>query len=256
MVLSRSSLARILFLAIGLGLPAASTALAQTPAEDQSANDTWHVIGFNENRIAVQWVQHKSYEVLNENSFRMNAKYANEKGGQTVGRIDVNCKNKDYYFRPNGVFAQQGSWLAIPSGSGIYALAVTYCKRTSARADWGYTPATSYLWDSPPPVGDPANAKGEWIEAVNNDEVEIYYNKSILRQGDIILFANYTRLKKGERSAAQGGDTTVYAWVRGSCKENLASRFYVSDKSVEGVWLPPESGRPGGSLMVVKKLFC
>ena len=37
--------------------------------------DTWFPIGFNENRIAVGWVQFKSFEELNENSFRVRGKF-------------------------------------------------------------------------------------------------------------------------------------------------------------------------------------
>jgi hypothetical protein len=123
--------------------------LAQVLKSDASANDTWHVIGLNKDRIATGWVQLKSYEVLNENSFRMNAKFSNNNGVQIVGRIDVNCKNKDYYFRPNGIMVQMAPWAAIPEGSGVHGLAMNYCKNTSARAEWGYRPETAYLWDAP-----------------------------------------------------------------------------------------------------------
>jgi hypothetical protein len=73
------------------------------PSRDASENNTWIPIGFNKDRIASMWVQLKSYEAINENSFRVNAKYTNDQGSQIAGRIDLNCKNKDYYFRPKSL---------------------------------------------------------------------------------------------------------------------------------------------------------
>ena len=228
----------------------------QTPKTDMSANDTWHVIGFYKDRIAASWVQLKSYESLNENSFRLNAKFTNDRGIQIAGRIDVNCKNKDYYFRPNGIFGQNAPWAAIPDGSGVHGLATNYCRNTSARSAWGYTLETAYLWDAPPPEGDPANAKGDWVEATNNDDSETYYNTSVKMENGVVVYAFYTRAKKGDRSAAQPGDTSKYSWVRNSCTENLGSIFYKYDPSLKGAWAPPAPGRPGGANMITKKIFC
>jgi len=228
----------------------------QAPKPDMSANDTWHVIGINKDRIASGWVQLKSYESLNENSFRLNAKFANDNGVQIVGRIDVNCKNKDYYFRPNGIFGQHAPWAAIPDGSGVHRLATYYCRKTSARSVWGYTPETAYLWDAPPPEGDPASAKGDWVEATNSDDAESYYNTSVKIDKGVVIYAFYSRAKKGDRSAAQPGDTAQYHWVRNSCTENLGSLFDNRNSSLQGIWMPPTPGRPGGTNMKIKKLFC
>ena len=230
--------------------------IAQADKVDSSSNETWHPISYNKDRIAVAWVQLKSYEALNENSFRMNAKSTQDNGRQVVGRIDVNCKNKDFYFRPNGVMNQRAPWASIPEGSGVEALAKMYCKNTAAKVEWGYTPQTAYLWDAPLPIGDPANVSGEWIQAISNDEVESFYNNSTKRTGDVVIYAFYFRAKKGDRSAAAPQDTAKYAWVRNSCSENLSSVFYRPDQSVAGVWLPPEPGRPGGTSMITRRLFC
>ena len=114
---------------------------------DTSSNNTWIPVGFNKDRIASMWVQLKTYEALNENSFRLNAKYTNDQGVQILGRLDLNCKNKDFYFRPNGVLAQRAPWASVPKGSGIESIAQMYCRRTAAKADWGFTGETAYLWD-------------------------------------------------------------------------------------------------------------
>ena len=230
--------------------------IAQGAKADTSANDTWVPVGFNKDRIAALWVQLKSYEELNENSFRVNAKSTNDNGVQIVGRIDINCKNKDWYFRPNGFSFQGAPWATVPKGSGIENIATMLCKRNSAKAEWGYSPQTAYLWDYPPTKEDPANASGEWLKAYDGDDGEGFYNTSVKKVGDVVTVAAYSRTKKGERSAAQAEDNAKYVWFRISCKENLGSVLYKPDISVDGVWVPPEPGRPGGIGFAAKKAYC
>jgi len=240
-----------------LPLPALKgVVISQTTNIDTSANDTWIPIGYNKDRIASVWVQLKSYESLNENSFRINAKSTNENGVQIVGSLDLNCKNKDWYFRPNGIIFQGAPWATVAEGSGIESLAKLLCKNTSARAEWGYTPQTSYLWDHPITNEDPANARGEWIKAYDGDDGEGYYNTAAAKTDNVVTHANFSRTKKGDRSAAKAEDSTRYYWSRSSCKENLASIFYKPDISVNGAWLPPIPGRPGGVGFAVKKAYC
>ena len=218
--------------------------------------DTWFPIGFNENRIAAAWVQFKSYEELNENSFRVKGKFTYPNNLQYIGNLDMNCKNKDYYFRPKGIWGQGPDWASIPQGSGIESVAKYFCKRTKARSEWGYNDASAYLWDIPAPTGDPSNLGGEWIQNLDSDDVEAYYNTSIIKKNNSIIYGMYYRLKKGDRSAAQPTDTAKYIWVNNSCTENLGSQFYQPDISVPGVWLAPEYGRPGGSGMITRKEYC
>lgn len=230
--------------------------LSQATKVDTSANDTWIPVGYNKDRIAALWVQLKSYEELNENSFRVNAKSTNDNGVQIVGRIDLNCRNKDWYFRPNGIVFQGAPWAAVPQGSGVENLATMLCKKNSARTEWGYSPQTAYLWNYPPTNEDPANARGEWIKAYDGDDAEGFYNTSIKDEGDVVTFAGYTRYKKGDRPAVQAEDSAKYTWFRISCKENLGSVFYKPDISVDGVWVSPAPGRPGGMGFAVKKAYC
>jgi hypothetical protein len=230
--------------------------IAQAGKADASGNDTWIPIGYNKDRVAAAWVQLKSYEELNENSFRVNAKSTNDKGVQVVGRLDLNCRNKDWYSRPNGVVFQGAPWATVPTGSGIESLAQLLCKKTSAKAEWGYSPQIAYLWDYPATNEDPANASGEWVKAYDGDDGEAFYNTSVTKVGDVVTFAGYSRTKKGDRTAAKAEDSAKYVWFRSSCIENLASEFYKPDVSVNGVWLPPAPGRPGGTGFAVKKAYC
>ena len=237
--------------------------------------DTWFPIGFNENRIAAAWVQFKSYEELNENSFRVRGKFtypikSNEElieksfkfkftypnNSQSFGKLDINCKNKDFYFRPKGVWGVDPDWSAIPQGSGIESVAYYFCKRTAAKKEWGYTDATAYLWDIPEPPRDPANLDGEWVLQYDRDDGEAYYNTSVIKNDKTVIYGYFSRSKKGDRSASQPYYKSKYKWVNNSCTENLGSVFFKPDISVTGVWLPPVPGRPGGTNMKVREQYC
>tara|TARA_S200000501_G_scaffold149886_1_gene141346 strand:- start:326 stop:1147 length:822 start_codon:yes stop_codon:yes gene_type:complete len=218
--------------------------------------DSWFPVAFNENRIASGWVQFKSYEELNENSFRVRGKWTYPNNLQYIGNLDINCKNKDFYFRPQGVWGSGPNWAAIPQGSGIESVAKIFCRRTSAKNEWGYTEATAYLWDIPKPIGDPSNLDGEWIQHYDRDDGEAYYNTAVIKNNKTVIYGFFSRTKKGDRSAAQPLDNATYQWVNNSCTENLASAFYQPDISVSGVWLAPAPGRPGGSNMIVRKKYC
>ena len=78
----------------------------------------------------------------------------------------------------------------------------------------------------------------------------------MIKKDNTVLYGGFFRSKKGDRSAAQPSDNSLYSWVNNSCSENLASAFYQPDISVPGVWLPPKPGRPGGSNMIVRKKYC
>ena len=223
----------------------------KSQVKDGSGKDSWFPVGYNKDRVAIFFVRLKTYEPLNENSFRLQAQVNNREG-----RIDINCKNKDYYFRPNGVSAQRAPWAVIAKGSGTESVAKFFCKRTAAKADWGYTTLTSYLWDIPRPTTDPSMAEGEWILFYDRDDGEAYYNDAVSSIDGGKMFAMWTRSKKGERSAATPGDSANYYWLSVSCTKNLGSAFVQLDRSVEGEWLAPVPGRPGGAGMVIRKKYC
>jgi hypothetical protein len=216
----------------------------------------WIVTGINREGIPAQWVQLGSYEQLNADSFRVAAKASDEKGRQVVGKVDLNCRNKDYYWRPQGIFAQNSPWKTIPNGTGIQQVGAMFCKNTAAAEMWGFTSDTQNLWNGPVPSGEAGNAGGEWVLATDNDEREVYFNKAVSKANGVLQIAAWTRLKKGERSAGMAGDPISYQWINASCDSNKYSTFYKPDPSLPGSWLPPEQARPGGLVMQVKKIFC
>lgn len=224
--------------------------------KDGSGKNTWVPLGYNKNRVATFWARLSTYKPLNENSFRVQVQYTNNKGRQFEGRMDVNCKNKDYYVRPNGVLAQNAPWAVVPKGSGIETLARYFCKETSARSEWGYKDSTKYLWDAPtPPSYSPVEATGEWIQFMDRADIQSYYNDDVIIDGNNITFGMWSETTKGDMST-DNQDIQSYHWIVTNCKRNLFSLWVVLDESVDGIWGPPMPGRPGGGVMTVRKKFC
>lgn len=223
--------------------------------KDGSAKNTWIPLGYNDKRIAVFWARLATYKPLNENSFRVQVQYTADNGQQYEGRMDVNCKNKDYYIRPNGVLAQNAPWAVIPKGSGYESLAVYFCKRTSAKSDWGYKDSTRYLWDAPAPPFAAVEASGEWIQFIDRSDVQAFYNDGVIIKGDAIIYASWVETTKGDMSS-ENQDIQNYYWAITSCKKNIFSPWIKLDESVAGIWGPSRPGRPDGSARIVRKKFC
>ena len=204
---------------------------------------TWHPFGFDKNGNAVNYVQLLSFEKLNKSSFRLRSKFTNTNNEQIEGKLDVNCQNKDYYIRPNGVMSQRATWAVIPKGSGVEILSRYLCKRTAARDQWGYSKSTSYLWDHSSPPYEPHEVSGTWVQ--HSDGLG-WYNTDVRRTEDSVMYSYFSKSKTN----------TPHFWVNSSCIENIASIYYQPNSSVEGEWLSPKKGRPGGANEMVMKLFC
>tara|TARA_B100000214_G_scaffold375418_1_gene361656 strand:- start:1734 stop:2510 length:777 start_codon:yes stop_codon:yes gene_type:complete len=204
---------------------------------------SWVPFGFDENGNAVNYVQLLSYEKLNKNSFRLKSKFTSINDKQIEGKLDVNCQNKDYYIRPIGKMSQRGTWASIPKGSGIEILSRYLCKRTAARDEWGYTERTSYLWDYLSPQSNPSEISGEWIQ--HSDGLG-WYNTEVREAENSVIYAYYSKSKSNNQ----------YVWVNNSCIDNLSSIFYRPSNSVDGEWLSPKRGRPGGASEMIRKSYC
>ena len=224
--------------------------------KDGYRNKNWAAVGFNDKRQEAMWVKADTYEPLNENSFRVRARRLLDNGAQVEGRVDMNCKNRDYNARVDG-FAADKIWRSIPDNSAFGFIGMIFCKNTSSAATWGYTEETRHVWDLPAQNGSPGDASGEWILAINNDNQQGYFNDQIIRlSSDTILVATYDRMKKGDRSAAQASDTAVYMWMAVSCKMNRYSLYYKPTATSYGFWMPPKAGMPAGSAMKSRKIGC
>tara|TARA_Y100001968_G_C19324322_1_gene700907 strand:+ start:188 stop:964 length:777 start_codon:yes stop_codon:yes gene_type:complete len=204
---------------------------------------TWFPFGFNKNGKAVNWVQLLSYKKLNKDSFRLNSRFTYSKGEETDGKLDVNCKNKDYYIRPEGVISQKKTWATIPKGSGVEQLSKYLCKRTNAKEEWGYTERTSYLWNHPSPTENPSAASGEWIE--HTDGLG-WYNTDVRKTKNSVIYAFFSKSQKNNN----------YFWINSSCIENLGSIFFKPNNSVKGEWLGPKPGKIGGTNNIVREKYC
>ena len=181
------------------------------------------------------------YKELNENSFRLISKFTYPDKEKKEGKLDINCLNKDYYVRPIGVMSQKSTWAKIPKNSGVETLAKYFCKNTSARANWGYTDKTSYLWDIPVPVAKADEVTGKWVQ--HSDGLG-WFNTDIRPKANSIIYS-YFSTKTGK-----------YSWINSSCIENLSSVLYQPNDSVEGRWLGPKPGRRKGTSLKVKERYC
>ncbi len=201
----------------------------------------WYPFGFDKNGNPVSLAQLLSYQSLNENSFRLNTRFTYPDKGKIDGKLDVNCKNKDYYVRTKRVNYQRKNWVSIPVGSGVEGISKYFCKRTSGKAQWGYTESSKYLWNSIPPIARASDVSGEWIQ--HSDGIG-WYNNQIIKQQNSVIYAFF--LKTNGK----------YMWVKTSCKENLRTISYQPDKVVPKIWLSPTAGRPGGIDDFIRKNFC
>ena len=203
----------------------------------------WFPFGFDKNGNAVNFVQLLSLKELNKNSFRLKSKFTNTNNEQIEGKLDINCENKDYYIRANGVMSQRATWARIPNGSGVEILSKYLCKRTAAKNKWGYTERTSYLWDQTAPQRNPSEASGEWIQ--HSDGLG-WYNTEIIKTNKSVIYSYFSKSQS----------KNPYIWVNNSCIENLGSIFFKPNNSVNGEWLSPKRVRIGGASETIKKLYC
>ena len=204
---------------------------------------SWFPFGFDKNSNPINFVQLLSIKKLNKNSFRLKSKFTNINNQQIEGKLDINCENKDYYIRPTGVMSQRATWAGIPKGSGVEILAKYLCKRTEAKTQWGYTKRTSYLWDQSSPLGNPSEASGEWVQ---HSDGSGWYNTDIRQEKNSVVYA-YFSTSQSKRP---------YFWVNNSCLENLRSVFFQPNNSVEGEWLSPKRGKPGGVNETIVSTYC
>ena len=72
----------------------------------------WHPVGVDNYGNITQWINLLSYESLNNDSFRMQIKLL-EGNKQILGRLDINCRNKDYYLRKRKQMSQRGTWNSL-----------------------------------------------------------------------------------------------------------------------------------------------
>ncbi len=203
----------------------------------------WFPFGFDKNGDAVNFVQLLSYKKLNKNSFRLKSKFLDIDNQQIEGKLDVNCENKDYYIRPNGVMSQRATWASIPKGSGVEILSKYLCKNTDAKDKWGYTKRTSYLWGYSSPLRSPSEAAGKWIQ--HSDGLG-WYNTDIRKAENSVIYSYFSKSQS----------KNPYIWINNSCIENLGSVFFKPNKSVNGEWLSPKVGRIGGANELIRKLYC
>ena len=78
----------------------------------KNSNFEWHPVGVDNYGNITQWINLLSYKTLNNDSFRMQMKLV-EGNKQILGRLDINCRNKDYYLRKRKQMSQRGTWNSL-----------------------------------------------------------------------------------------------------------------------------------------------
>ena len=85
----------------------------------------WHPVGVDNHGNITKWINLLSYEPLNNDSFRMRMKLV-EGSKQILGRLDINCRNKDYYLKKRGQMSHRGTWNSITKGSSFDEISQIY----------------------------------------------------------------------------------------------------------------------------------
>tara|TARA_Y100001978_G_scaffold72573_1_gene65086 strand:+ start:225 stop:983 length:759 start_codon:yes stop_codon:yes gene_type:complete len=217
----------------------------------------WHPVGVDQYGNITEWINISSFKDLNKDSFRLQMKLL-EENKVILARLDLNCRNKDYYLRKRGQMSQKGTWNSIPKGSSFEEIAKFYCKKTSAASNWGYTPQTKYLWGMEKPTLDAAsfNLQGEWINVYKNSSSEFQYNSNVTKSSDSVLAAYYFKKKSYKKNSPYISSKYNFGWIVVSCKEKLHSTFKKFNNTNIAEWTAPKTGRIGGGADAIRKAEC
>ena len=215
----------------------------------------WQPVGVDNYGNITQWINLLSYKPLNNDSFRMQMKLV-EGNKQILGRLDINCRNKDYYLRKRKQMSQRGTWISLEKGTSFEEVAQFHCKKTEAAPLWGYTAATKYLWDIEKPSYPASSHEGDWLTLYKNSSSEFKYNSNIQQKSDYILAAYFYQKKQSLKNNPYISRKSVYGWIAVSCKANLNSVFRKLSNSTSGEWMAPTSGPIGGGASLIRKAEC
>ena len=175
---------------------------------------------------------------------------------QILGRLDINCRNKDYYLRKGRQMSQRGTWNSLEKGTSFEEIAQFHCKKTDAASLWGYTSATKYLWDIEKPSYPASRHEGNWITLYKNRSSEFKYNSNTQKKSGYILAAYFFQKKQTLRNNPYVSKKSDYGWIAISCKTNLSSVFRKISSSNSGEWMAPKPGPIGGGASLIRKAKC
>ena len=220
-----------------------------------SKNFEWHPVGVDNYGNITQWINLLSFKELNNDSFRMQMKLV-EGNKQILGRLDINCRNKDYYLRKRKQMSQRGTWISLEKGTSFEEVAQFHCKKTEAAPLWGYTAATKYLWDIEKPSYLASSHEGDWLTLYKNNSSEFKYNSNVLRGSDYVLAAYFYQKNQSYKNNPYKSQKSAYGWIAVSCKTNLNSVFKKLSTPTSGEWMAPKPGPIGGGANMIRKAEC
>ena len=218
-------------------------------------NFVWHPVGVDNYGNITQWVNLLSYEPLNNDSFRMEMKLS-EGRKEILGRLDINCRNKDYYLRKRKQMSQRGAWKSLVKGTSFEEIAQFHCKNTDAAALWGYTLETKYLWAIEKPSYTAFKHEGNWKTLYKNKSSEFKYNSNVVKKPDYVLAAYFYQKNQSSQNNPYISRKSNYGWIAVSCKTNLSSVFKRLSVPNSGEWMAPKPGPIGGGANLIRKENC
>ena len=218
-------------------------------------NFEWHPVGVDQYGNVTQWVNLLSYKPLNKDSFRLEMKLV-EGNKQILGRLDINCRNKDYYLRKGRKMSQRGTWNSLARGTSFEEIAQFHCKKTDSASLWGYTSATKYLWGIEKPLYPASRHEGDWITLYKNRSSEFKYNSNTQKKKGYILAAYFYQKNQSFKNNPYISQESDYGWIAVSCRTNLSSIFRKISNSNSGEWMAPKPGPIGGGASLIRKAKC
>ncbi|MCS5706647.1 hypothetical protein NZK27_10635 [Synechococcus sp. FGCU-3] len=236
---------------------ASQAASGNMAAESGVVDQQRFPVGTDPASKSIKWVDLLSRKLNEDGSlgYRVDIKSGNKL--IRVGSLSLDCEHKKLAYRPRmHRRSHRAQWVAITPKTPVEALAFYVCRDTPAAPRWGYAEATKYLWGASVPASDPANASGDWVVAINNDEAESFWNNNAIRLKNAVIVSTYARSKGANRSTGSQDGNAQYGWLIASCVENLYAVNFRPYPSLDGIWAPPRYGRPGGVSMAVRKRFC
>ncbi len=210
-------------------------------------NEGWVSVGLDlKTGFDAQWIKVKEAKQVNKDSYKVPLRDLDIYSKS----LKINCRNKDISFKGFG-------WQQIPTDSSWGLMAQILCRFNPARDLWGMTKENAFLWNAPIPQTEPGSADGDWIQVVNNDKNEEYYNDKVKSDGKVAIFSRYTRDKKADYGEGTQRDVEKYKWIISDCNSNKYFAWLTaSPKFFKGFWVGPRTASPNSSSMVVKRKYC
>ena len=140
----------------------------------------WFPVGVDNYGNITQWINLLSYKPLNNDSFRMQMKLI-EGNKQILGRLDINCRNKDYFLRKRKQMSQRGTWISLEKGTSFEEVA-QFTVRKQRRHLSGDIQQRQNIYGILKNLHIQLSShEGDWLTLYKNNSSEFKYNSNVQR---------------------------------------------------------------------------